>query len=65
MKFDAYEQAGVAEYWIVNTKAHIVEVYGLEGEAYELFGEYGPGEHLESRVLPDLEMDVASLFSEE
>lgn len=65
VKFDAYEQAGVAEYWIVNAKARFVEVYGLQGGAYELLGEYGLGEQVVSRTLPELAIEVDSLFVEE
>ncbi|MCE7989487.1 MAG: Uma2 family endonuclease [Caldilinea sp. CFX5] len=37
-KFDAYEAAGVAEYWLVDPKARSVEVYTLSSGEYALLG---------------------------
>ena len=62
VKFDAYEQAGVAEYWIVNPKTRSVEVYTLSGREYALLGEFTSDETLTSGVLAGLEIEVGVLF---
>ena len=54
VKLDAYERAGVREYWIVNPRTRFVEVYSLERGEYVLRAERGPGERLDSGVLPGL-----------
>ncbi len=64
VKFSAYEQAGVQEYWMVHPKARFVEVFVLEGGGYVLLGEYAPGERLVSRVLDGLDVDAGALFEQ-
>ena len=63
VKLDAYERAGVREYWIVNPRTRFVEVYALEQSEYSLRGEYGPGEQLASVVLPGLALLTDALFA--
>jgi Uma2 family endonuclease len=65
IKLSAYERAGVTEYWIVDPRSHFVEIYRLEAENQEycLHGQFGPGETLQSLVLPELALMVDSLFS--
>lgn len=53
-KFDAYEQAGVLEYWLVNPKARAVEVYTLSNGEYALLGQYTGEEKIESKVFIEL-----------
>lgn len=53
-KFDAYERAGVLEYWLVNPKVRSVEVYTLSNGEYALLGQYSGEELIESKVLPEL-----------
>ena len=51
IKFDAYERAGVREYWIVNPKTRSIEVYApVQGE-FDLHGEFGPGEAVTSTAV--------------
>ena len=52
VKFDTYEQAGVPEYWIIDLKAHLVEVYTLARGEYALFGQYTGDEVITSSILP-------------
>ena len=61
IKFDAYERAGVREYWIVNPKTHSIEVYAPVNGEYDLYGEFGPGETVTSPVLTGFSMltDIA------
>jgi Uma2 family endonuclease len=63
VKFDAYERAGVREYWVVDPGAHTVEVYVLgEEEYYALLGQFRAGETARSAVLEDFHLVVADLF---
>lgn len=63
IKFNAYEKAKVAEYWIVNTKSKSVQVYTLSGGGeYALLGEFTGDEIIESEVLKNINMVVSSLF---
>ncbi len=63
IKFDAYERAGVREYWIANPKTRSVEVYTLSGSEYALHGEFGAAERLTSRTLAGFETSVDALFA--
>ena len=63
VKFDAYERAGVREYWIANPKLRSIEVYSLVRGEYALHGEYGPGERLTSELLPGLELLTDTVFA--
>ena len=57
-----YALAGIPEYWIAAPDARTIEVLVLNGERYERLGLWGPGETARSRLLPDFQVDVASLF---
>ncbi|MBI3361047.1 MAG: Uma2 family endonuclease [Chloroflexi bacterium] len=63
VKLDAYERAGVREYWIVNPRTRFIEVYGLARGEYALLGEYGPGQRVVSQALPDLDLLTDNLFA--
>lgn len=62
VKFDTYEQHSVAEYWLVDPKAHLVEVYTLSNGEYALLGQYTHDEVVTSQVLAGLEIVASSLF---
>ncbi len=62
VKLEAYEQAGVREYWIANPKTRSIEIYALMPTGYELHGEFGPGEEVTSRVLPEMKFITESVF---
>lgn len=62
VKFTAYEQAGVAEYWIANPHTRAVEVYTLSAGEYALLGEYTGDDVIGSAVLEGLEIVTSSLF---
>ncbi|HRQ37994.1 MAG TPA: Uma2 family endonuclease [Chloroflexota bacterium] len=64
VKLDAYEQAGVPEYWLADPKTRTVTIYALPvgGQEYVLHGRFGPDETLTSPQLAGLELPVASLF---
>ncbi len=61
-KRNLYEASGVPEYWIVDTKAGLVEVLALEGKGYARFGLFGRGEVLRSMRLTGLEIPVSSVL---
>jgi Uma2 family endonuclease len=63
IKFDAYERAGVREYWIVNPKTRSAEVYAPINGEYDLHGEFGPGETVTSTVLTGLNVLTDIAFS--
>lgn len=62
IKFDAYEQAGVAEYWIVDPKTRSVEVYTLARGEYALHGQYAGDEVITSAVLEGVAIKTSLLF---
>jgi Uma2 family endonuclease len=47
-----YEQFGVAEYWIIDPEAHLIEVFALGKRGYELHSRAELGETAPSRTLP-------------
>lgn len=61
-KFEAYAQAGVAEYWIVDPQKQQVEVYALGATGYELLGQFGGATKAVSKILPGFEPEVAVLL---
>lgn len=63
VKFQAYEQAGVPEYWIANPHLRSVEVYTLSGGEYALLGEFSGDEIIKSVVLAGLPMINHTLFA--
>jgi len=64
IKFAAYEQVGVREYWLVDPKTRFVEIHrwSLDTHEYILQNYVGTGEKIQSSVLPDLVIAVDSIF---
>jgi Uma2 family endonuclease len=63
LKFGAYEEAEVPEYWLVDPDARTVEVYVWEkGKGYIEFVRGGLGDEVWSSALPGLRVKVADLF---
>ncbi|HNB52509.1 MAG TPA: Uma2 family endonuclease [Anaerolineales bacterium] len=63
IKFSAYEQAGVPEYWIVDPKSRSVQVFVLSGREYGLLGEFVGEDVVRSAVLEGLEIVTRTLFN--
>jgi len=63
-KFRAYLAAGVPEYWIVDYRARMVEVFHAEEGEYVLLGKYGPGETARSVVLTGFDILTDDIFAE-
>ena len=61
-KFQAYRDAGVAEYWIVDYRARTIEVFSLEAGEYALLGKYGISETARSVVLAGFAVKVDEVF---
>jgi len=65
VKFDAYERAGVREYWLLDPHARFVEVYvRTEGGEFVLLGQFLADESIRSKVLPGFSLDTRSLFAQ-
>ena len=62
IKFNVYEQAGVAEYWLADPKTRSVEVYTLSRGEYALLGQFTAAEIIESQVLAGLTITTGALF---
>ncbi len=64
VKYAAYAEAGVAEYWIVDPQQETVEVFALRDGSYELLGESSSGEQVRSETLSGFEPAVDEIFGE-
>jgi len=63
VKLQAYLDAGVPEYWLVDPRARTVVVYTLEkGKGYTELCRGGEGDRVHSAVLSGFELAVADLF---
>lgn len=62
VKFDAYERYGVAEYWLIDPKARLVEVYTWQRGEYALWGQYTGDDIVTSKLLEGLEIKASLLF---
>lgn len=64
VKFGAYEQAGVREYWIADPKIRVITIYYLpeNGPEYILFGQFTANETVQSKLLPGLEFVAGTVF---
>lgn len=61
-KYDRYAEAGVQEYWIVNTETKTVQVLVLEHGEYRSLGIFRGEQMLPSRIAPDLPVGVERFF---
>ncbi len=57
-----YARYGVREYWIIDPKARMVEVYTQDREGFRMVQACGPGTVIESLLLPALQLEVEELF---
>jgi Uma2 family endonuclease len=62
IKLQAYQDAGVPEYWLVNPEARSVRVYVLEKGSYVELVRGGAGDTVWSSVLPGFRVNVTDLF---
>jgi Uma2 family endonuclease len=62
-KQDAYARGGVAEYWIADPIARMIEVLVLEPGGYRLLGVFQGATTLPSHILPNLPVPVEQFFA--
>ncbi len=62
-KFQAYQNAGVPEYWIVDYRACTIKVFFLEKGTYTLLNQYKSGDVAPSRVLENFQVAVDEVFT--
>ncbi|MBP7688125.1 MAG: Uma2 family endonuclease [Thermoflexales bacterium] len=63
VKYHEYAQAGIAEYWMVDTDAKTIAVYRLHQEDYVLHRQYAQSETLLSEQLPGFELNLVDVFA--
>lgn len=63
-KLDKYQEAGVKEYWIVDTAKQTVRSYLLDGDFYKTPRVYSPPDPLKVSVLENCTIDLAEVFTE-
>ncbi len=63
-KYQAYEQAGIEEYWMVNPEKRSVEIFILQAGAYQSQGVFQGMDTLFSQVVPGMcSVRVEQLFT--
>jgi Uma2 family endonuclease len=63
-KYQAYEQAGVAEYWMIDTETRSVEIFLLQADVYQSQGIFQGKDTLFSQVVPGMQsVRVEQLFA--
>jgi Uma2 family endonuclease len=62
-KKEEYAQAGIGEYWIVDPELKRISVLVLDGGQYREEGQYGPGQTVNSAMLPGFQVDVTAVFA--
>ncbi len=61
-----YAEAGIPEYWVVNLVDRVLVVFREPRDgSYRTRSTLEPGARVAPGSWPDLELDIASLFSEE
>jgi len=61
LKLNLYQQAGVREYWIVDTEAECLHVYVLQDEQYQ-FTQYDDTTAVPVHILPGCEINLNKVF---
>jgi Uma2 family endonuclease len=61
-KLELYQEAGVAEYWIVDPRTRTVEIYQLDEQEYLLTDKYGSGKTAVSQALTGFTIAVDDIF---
>ena len=63
VKRQAYAQARIPEYWIVDPREQQITVLTLDGAAYREHGVFGPGTQATSVLLPGFGVSVDAVFA--
>ena len=61
-KYEAYQQAGVSEYWLANPEERSIEVLTLEKGEYKSLGIFQGQDTIPSRVIPGASTIAVDLF---
>lgn len=61
-KFIDYAAHGIPEYWIIDPEKQTLEQYALEGRSYQLQQKLSRKGMVESLVIKDFEVDLATIF---
>lgn len=64
-KFETYEQAGVAEYWLIDPNNETIEIYSNIGKRYKFFAFVSgttASQLIKSKIINDLQMDFKEIF---
>ena len=64
-KVTEYAQAGIPEYWIVDSNSPRVEQYVIKGQRYRRHARLSAGHMLRAVTLPDLAISLDSLYTRE
>lgn len=59
-----YARAGIPEYWIVDPQRRAIIVLKLDGQRYEVHGEFLAAQQATSVLLPGFAVDVSAVFAE-
>jgi Uma2 family endonuclease len=62
VKFDAYARYGVREYWLVDLRENEISTWYCAAGKYSLIARSHPAERVQSRVLPDLQLNPAQVL---
>ncbi len=62
-KRQEYAQAGIEEYWIIDPETQTVTVLTLDGETYQVHGEFTQGQTATSVLIENFQIEVTALFS--
>ena len=64
-KFNLYEKAGVREYWIVNPKTKITNIFILQPDGqYDMGTEYEDNQKAPVTIFEGLEIDLSKIFED-
>jgi Uma2 family endonuclease len=63
VKFQLYENSGVAEYWIIQPQERSVLIYYLKGKKYIGLPPFTEGTVAQGHVFPGLKMPVDEVFA--
>lgn len=62
-KLQLYARSGVGEFWLVQPYPAVIEVLQLAGPSYRIAGVYTDTDRLSSPNFPDLDLDLAEVFT--